>query len=42
MEDIVLKACPFMKAGTNLSQSLTLSNDLDEDMMADLDAYADL
>lgn len=42
MEDILSKACPFMKAGTHLSPSVTLSDDLDDDVMEDLDMYADL
>jgi len=42
MEDILLKTCPFMKAGTHISPSVTLPDDLDDNMMEDLDVYADL
>jgi hypothetical protein len=42
MEDIVSRACPFMKAGTHLSPSVTLPDDLDDDLMEDLDVYADI
>ena len=44
MEDIVLKACLFMKAGTQISPSITVAEDLlvDDDMMEDLDIFVDL
>jgi hypothetical protein len=40
MEDIVLRAWPFMKDGTHFSPSVTLSNNVDD--MEDLDEYADI
>ena len=43
MEDIVLKACRYMKDGTNISPSVALPDYLEDDVMdKDLDVYADL
>ena len=43
MEDIVLKACRYMKDGTNISPSVVLPDYLEDDVMdEDLDVYADL
>ena len=42
MEDIVLKACSFMKPGTTIFASVTLPGDLDNDVIDDIDMYADL
>lgn len=42
MEDIVLKACSFMKPGTNIFSSVTLPDDLDDDVIEDIDMYTDL
>ena len=42
MEDIILKACPYMKSGTNITCSGVLSNDVDDDIMEDLNMFVDL
>jgi hypothetical protein len=42
MEDIVLKACPFMKPRTNISSSVVLPDNLDNDVLEDIDMYTDL
>jgi len=43
MEDIISKACRYMKSGTNISASVALPDYLEDDMMdEDLDMYADL
>jgi len=41
MENIIGEALSFMKAGTNITASVTVSDDIDDDMM-DLDLYVDL
>ena len=42
MEDIVLRAYPYMKPGTNISASVELPDDSDDDVVRDLDVYADI
>jgi len=41
MENIIGEALSFMKPGTNISASVTVSDDVDDDMM-DLNLYVDL